>query len=121
MKEIESNFVANHVFLSTILLAMIYWIAAFRLPDGMEWQVDVPDEVDDELQRLDAVAAGRTLVAQHALEVLDPVHHAVLVVVLRPLVRVLRPVAVPRIGEALRVLGNIDDLCAVRLYTIQVF
>ena len=43
------------------------------------WVVDVPDEVDDELQRLDAGVAGRTLVAQHPLEVLDPVHYAVLV------------------------------------------
>jgi hypothetical protein len=35
-------------------------VAALRLPDGVEWLVDVPDEVDDELHRLDAVVAGRS-------------------------------------------------------------
>src|SRR5271169_3111320 len=93
-------------------------VAALRLPDGMEWLVNVSDEVDDELQRLDAVVAGRTLVAQHALEILDPVHYAILVVVLCPLVPVLRAVAVPRIGEALRVLGNIDKMPVVGLVAL---
>ena len=73
---------ANSVFLSTILLAMI-------CSDGMEWLVEVPDEVDDELQRLDSVLAGRILVAQHAPEVLDAIYHAVLVVLFHPFVRFL--------------------------------
>ncbi len=93
-------------------------VAALCLPDGMEWLVNVPDEVNDELERLDAVVAGRTLVAQYPLEVLDPVHHAVLVVVLRSLVRVLRAIAVPRIGEALCVLGNIDEVPAKGLVAL---
>jgi len=75
---------------------------------------DVADKVDDKLQRLDAVVAGRTLVAQDPLEVVDAIHHAILVVVLRALVRVLRAIAVPRIGEAVRVLGNIDKVPVVR-------
>ena len=57
--------------------------------DGMEWLVEVPDEVDDELQRLDSVLAGRILVAQHAPEVLDAIYHAVLVVLFHPFVRFL--------------------------------
>ena len=64
------------------------------------------------------IAAGRVLVAQHPFEILDPVHDAIPVVVLRPLVRVLRAVAVPRIGEALRVLGNIDEVPAEGLVAL---
>jgi hypothetical protein len=71
---------------------------------GMEGLMNVADSASMRSPR------GAFLSPQNPLEIFDPVHDAVLVIILCPFVPVLWAVAVPRMGEALRVLGNIHEV-----------
>src|SRR5215471_19197863 len=94
-------------------------IAAAAFLHGMHRLVKIAYEVHKEFESLHAVLFGRIFIAKQGAKQINPVDHAVVMIIRGIGVLVLRAITIARFVESGRVLGDIDKMPAVALITIS--
>src|SRR5438477_10620370 len=74
-------------------------IASTCFADGVQRLMNVADEVHKKLQSFDSLIVRSASIGKHSLENLNPVHHAIVVILFAQQMTWIRTIAVAGLGE----------------------
>ena len=74
-------------------------IASTCFADGVQRLMNVADEVHQKLQSFDSLIVRSVSIGKHSLENLNPVHHAIVVILFAQQMTRIRTIAVAGLGE----------------------